>query len=184
MTVTATTPETVIVPHGTWTVDPSHSSIEFGVRHLGIATVKGRAGELTGVVTGGAEPQIEGIVPVAGITTFDEGRDGHLQSPEFFDAERHPELRFASTSIALEGDDLVVEGALTLKGITRPVVLRGGFAGPGTDPWGNERIGLTLEGTIDRTDFDLRWNAPLPGGGLLLGDAVTLQASFSAVKGA
>jgi polyisoprenoid-binding protein YceI len=181
MTVTIT-PETA-VPTGTWTIDPSHSSLEFGVKHLGIATVKGRAGGFTGTITGGSDPAVEGAVATAEITTFDEARDGHLQSPEFFDVARHPELRFVSTSVAAHDGELLVRGLLTIKGVTHPVELRGGLAGPGVDPWGNERIGLTLSGTIDRTDFDLRWNAPLPGGGFLLADAVELHASFSAVKG-
>jgi polyisoprenoid-binding protein YceI len=181
MTVTAS-PETVALPAGTWAIDPSHSSLEFGIRHLGIATVKGRAAGVSGTITGGATPRVEGIVPAATITTFDETRDGHLQSPEFFDVERHPELRFASASVTRDADEVVVVGTLEIKGVARDVELRGRVLGPETDPWGNERIGLDLNGTIDRTDFGLRWNAPLPGGGLLLADDVALQASFSAVK--
>ena len=182
MTVTAA-PETVI-PAGTWTIDPAHSTLEFGVKHLGIATVKGRANGFAGSISGGGAAAIEGTVPVETLTTFDETRDGHLQSPEFFDAARHPNLRFVSTSVERQGDELVVTGDLTIKGITRSVELRGDYAGALTDPWGNERIGLDLVGTIDRTAFDLRWNAPLPGGGLVLGNAVSLAASFSAVKAA
>jgi polyisoprenoid-binding protein YceI len=180
MTVTAS-PETVI-PAGTWTLDPSHSTLEFAVTHLGIATVKGRANGFSGTITGGSQPAIEGTVPVASLTTFDETRDGHLLAPDFFDAERHPELRFVSRSVVQDGDELVVTGDLTIKGITREVELRGEVTGSNVDPWGNERVGIELAGTIDRTDFDLRWNAPLPGGGFLLGDEVRLAASFSAMK--
>jgi polyisoprenoid-binding protein YceI len=180
MTVTAT-PETVI-PAGTWSIDPTHSSLEFAVKHLGITTVKGRAAGFTGSIVGGRQPSIDGSVPVASLTTYDETRDGHLQSPDFFDAERHPELRFASTSVEQEGDEVVVTGDLTIKGVTRPVELRGGFSGPATDPWGNERIGLDLEGTIDRTTYGITFNAPLPAGGFLLADDVRLEASFSAVR--
>jgi polyisoprenoid-binding protein YceI len=175
------TPQTVI-PTGTWAIDPSHSSLEFGVKHLGIATVKGRAGGFTGTITGGPAPSVEGTVDARRITTWDEGRDGHLQSPEFFDTARHPELRFTSTSVEQADDELVVHGELTIKGITRPVTLYGELAGPSVDPWENERIGLTLQGVIDRTDFDLRWNAPLPGGGFVLADEVALAASFSAIR--
>lgn len=182
MTVTLA-PETVI-PSGTWAIDPSHSTLEFGIKHLGIATVKGRAQTFSGSIVGGEEPAIDGTVPVEAITTFDEGRDGHLQAPEFFDSERYPELRFTSTSVRQLNDELIVAGDLTIKGITRPVELRGDFAGETTDPWGNERIGLDLATTIDRTAFDLRFNAPLPGGGFLLADDVRLEASFSAVKAA
>jgi polyisoprenoid-binding protein YceI len=180
MTVTAA-PETVL-PAGTWAIDPAHSSLEFAVRHLGIVTVKGRAPVVAGTIVGGAEAAVEGVVAAASITTFDEARDGHLRSPEFFDADRHPELRFVSTGVETDGDELVVRGALTIKGASRPVELRGTFAGAETDPWGNERIGVDLAGVIDRTDFGLRWNAPLPGGGFLLDDTVRLSASFSAVR--
>ena len=131
---------------------------------------------------GGEGPSIQGTVAVSSITTFDENRDGHLQSPEFFDVERHPELSFESTEIEIRGDDLLVEGELTIKGVTKPVTLRGRFAGRGVDPWGNDRIGIDLETTVDRTDWGLDWNAPIPGGGFLLPDDVTLTATFSAVK--
>jgi polyisoprenoid-binding protein YceI len=182
MTVTAIA--ATAIPTGTWTIDPGHSSLEFGVKHLGLSTVKGRAGGFSGTIVGGDEPVIEGNVPVASLTTFDETRDGHLQSPEFFDAERHPELRFVSTSVTRESDELVVAGELTIKGVTRPVELRGEITGTSVDPWGNERVGIDLATTIDRTAFDLRFNAPLQGGGFLLSDDVKLEASFSAVKAA
>lgn len=173
---------TVSVPQGTWSIDSAHSTVEFGITHIGIATVKGRAPVIRGTITGGEEPAVEGVVDASAITTFDEDRDAHLASPEFFDIARHPEMRFASTSIATDGDRLVVAGELTLRGVTRPVELRGRFTGSAADPWGNERIGLELAGTVDRTAFGLSWNAPLPGGGFLLPDEVQLSASLSAVK--
>jgi polyisoprenoid-binding protein YceI len=182
LTTNTTSTATPTLPAGAWTVDPAHSTVEFAVRYLGVATLKGRATEVTGTITGGDTPRIEGAVPVSGLTTFDETRDGHLQSPDFFDAERYPELRFTATSIASAGDDVVVEGDLTMKGVTKPVTLKGKLYGPATDPWGNERIGLELEGTVDRNDFGISWNAPLPAGGFLLPDTVRLSASFSAVK--
>ena len=172
------------IPAGTWTIDAAHSTLEFAIRHLGVATVKGRATQLAGTIVGGDEPELEGTVPVAALTTFDETRDGHLLSPDFFDAERYPELRFVSSAIALDGDELVVDGELTLKGVTKPVRLTGRLDGPATDPWGSERIGVELTGTIDRTQFGISWNAPVPGGGFLLPDTVALNASFSAVKAA
>ena len=183
MSILTQTP-TGVIPSGTWAIDPSHSTIEFTVKHLGLATVRGRALDVTGTIVGGDDPSIEGSVRVAGITTFDETRDGHLQSPDFFDGARHPELLFRSRSVELHGDELVVEGDLTIKGVTKPVELRGTFIGTGTDPWGNERIGVDLAGTVDRTEFGVSWNAPLPGGGFLLPNDVTLAASFSAVKAA
>lgn len=176
--------EAAVIPAGTWSIDPAHSTLEFSITHMGLATVKGRALGLSGTIVGGPEPSLEGTVPVAGITTFDENRDAHLRSPEFFDAERFPELTFRSTEIAAEGDRLRIEGELTIKGVTKPVRLEGRLTGAGADPWGNERIGLELETAIDRTEFGLTWNAPLPGGGFLLPNTVQLAASFSAVKAA
>lgn len=173
-----------VIPAGTWSIDPAHSAVEFHVKHLGLATVKGRAPVVRGTIEGGDQPSLEGTVDVSSITTFDESRDGHLQSPEFFDVERYPELTFTSSAIAVEGDRLRVDGELTIKGITKPVTLRGAFAGTGTDPWGNERLGIDLETVVDRTEWGLDWNAPLPGGGFLLPDRVKLTATFSAVKAA
>jgi polyisoprenoid-binding protein YceI len=171
-----------VIPTGTWSIDPSWSSLEFEVRKLGLVTVKGRVPGFSGTAQGGASATIEGIVDATSITTFDESRDAHIQSPEFFDTQRYPELTFASTSLDIEGDDVVVKGDLTIKGITRPVELRGELVGPANDPWGNERIGLELAGTVDRTDFGLEWNAPLPGGGFLLPNEVVLKAYFAATR--
>jgi polyisoprenoid-binding protein YceI len=170
------------IPAGQWEIDPVWSALEFEVRKLGLVAIKGRVPGFTGTIVGGDEPSVSGKVDATSITTFDETRDGHLQSPDFFDTQRHPELRFGSTSVEQDGDDVVVHGDLTIRGVTRPVELRGSYAGHDNDPWGNERIGLELVGTIDRTDFGLEWNAPLPGGGFLLPNDVVLKASFAAVR--
>ncbi|MCS7007234.1 MAG: YceI family protein [Thermoleophilia bacterium] len=171
-----------VIPAGTWEIDPAHSSVEFEIRHLGLATVKGRAPAVSGTITGGDAPSIVGSVDATALTTFDEQRDAHLRSPEFFDVERYPELRFASTAVVLRGSDLVVEGELTMRGVTKPVTLTGAVVGPASDPWGNERIGIDLEAAIDRTEWGITWNAPLPDGGTLLPNEVRLTASFSAIK--
>jgi polyisoprenoid-binding protein YceI len=181
MSILATT-SAAVIPAGTWSIDPDHSAVEFEVTYLGLAAVKGRAARVEGAIRGGEEPSIQGTVAVNSITTLDETRDVHLQSPDFFDAERHPTLRFESTGVGGEDGRLVVHGNLTIKGITQPVDLVGRFAGVAVDPWGNERIGLSLSGVIDRTEFGVSWNAPLPDGGFLLPDEVTISASFSAVK--
>lgn len=172
------------VPTGEWKIDPAHTSVEFAVKHMGLATVKGYARTVQGVVVGGPEPRLEGTLDVASITTFDEQRDGHLQTPDFFDAERHPQLRLVSTQVATEGEQLVVKAELTIKGVTKPIELRGRLNGTGTDPWGGERLGLDLAGTLDRSQFGLSFNAPLPGGGFLLADEVRIGLSISAVKAA
>ena len=170
------------IPAGSWSIDPVWSALEFEVKKLGLMTVKGRVPGFAGTIEGGETPAIEGTVDARSITTFDETRDGHLQSPDFFDTQRHPELRFASTAVRASGDELVVEGDLTIKGVTRPIELRGAYVGAGADPYGNDRIGIELAGTVDRTAFGLTWNAPLPGGGLLLPDDVVLKATFAAIR--
>jgi polyisoprenoid-binding protein YceI len=171
-----------VIPAGTWSIDPVWSTLEFEVRKIGLFPIKGRVPGFTGSIEGGGSPSIEGTVDVTSITTFDETRDGHLQSPDFFDAERYPELRFESTAVDVVDDELVVTGNLTIKGTTKPVALRGAFLGAGADPYGNDRIGLQLETIVDRTDFGLNWNAPLPGGGFLLPNDVVLRATFAAVR--
>jgi polyisoprenoid-binding protein YceI len=183
MSIVTDTPVTAI-PAGAWSIDPVWSSLEFEVKKLGLMTVKGRVPGFAGTISGGDSPVIEGSVDASSITTFDETRDGHLQSPDFFDTVRHPELRFVSTGVDASGDELVVTGELTIKGITKPVTLAGRYVGAGTDPWGNDRIGIELAGTVNRSDFGLTWNAPLPGGGFLLPEDVTLKATFAAVKAA
>src|SRR4029079_2014996 len=149
----------LVIPTGTWTIDPSWSALEFEVRKLGLVTIKGRVPGFSGTIHG-AEGTINGVVDATSITTFDADRDAHLQSPEFFDTKRYPELTFASTSVELDGDELVVSGDLTIKGVSKPVALRGELRGPENDPWGGERIGLALETTIERTDLRLAWDAP------------------------
>jgi polyisoprenoid-binding protein YceI len=181
MTIVAETTEAVI-PAGTWSIDPVHSTVEFHVTYAGVATVKGRALVLEGTVSGGDEPTIEGTVDAASLTTFDETRDAHLKTPDFFDAERYPELRFVSSRVEDRDGELVVQGELTIRGVTKPVELRGTLRGVTLDAYGNERIGLDLTGTVDRREFGVSWNAPLPGGDYLLPNDIPLVASFSAIK--
>ena len=180
MSILTQTP-TGVIPSGTWAIDPSHSTVEFTVKHLGLATVRGRALDVTGTIVGGDDPSIEGSVRVAGITTFDETRDGHLQSPDFFDGARHPELLFRSRSVELHGDELVVEGDLTIKGVTKPATLEGTITGPAVDHFGATRVGFKLETVIDRREFDINWNMPLPSGEPALSNDVTLKADLTLV---
>jgi polyisoprenoid-binding protein YceI len=168
----------IAIPAGTWKVDPSHSRVEFSIRHMGIASIRGSFADFDAVIAGGEQPHVSGAIRVGSVDTRDEARDGHLQSPDFFDAERYPEIAFTSTRF----EDGKVVGDLTIRGVTREVELDARVTGAGTDPWGNERLGLELEGEIDRHDFGVSWNTPIPTGGLLLGDTVTLSAGFSAVK--
>ena len=166
------------VPTGTWTSDPVHSSVGFAVRHMGVTPFRGGFGRFEATLAGG---RLVGTAPVEAITTDDENLTAHLLSPDFFDEQRHPELRFESSEIRSDGDEVVVPGELTLKGVTRPVELRGTMTGPITDPYGGTRLGLELETTIDRTEFGITWNADMPNGTKALADEVTLKADLSLV---
>jgi polyisoprenoid-binding protein YceI len=170
------------IPAGEWEIDPVWSALEFEVRKLGLVAIKGHVLGFTGTIVGGEEPSVEGTVDATTLTTFDETRDTHLGSPEFFDTQRYPELRFASTSVDQDGDEVVLHGELTIKGVTRPVELRGSVTGPEQDPWGNQRLGLRVGTVVDRTAFGLNWNAPLTGGGFLLPNDVALTATFAAIR--
>ena len=181
MSIVAESPVTII-PTGTWSIDPAWSALEFEVRKIGIVPIKGRVPGFSGTLVGGERPSLAGTAEAASITTFDETRDGHLQSPDFFDTQRFPELRFHSTNVDLVGDELVVTGDLTIKGTTNTVELRGSLLGTGADAYGMERLAIELEGTLSRADFDLTWNAPLPGGGFLLPDEVVLTATVAATR--
>jgi polyisoprenoid-binding protein YceI len=172
------------IPAGTYTVDPAHSNVGFEVRHMGIATVRGAFKQFTGRVEAtGDTPSLSGAVEVSSIDTGESNRDGHLQSPEFFDAQQHPQITFNTTATELTGNgQITLKGEITIKGITRPIELTGTLAENGEDPWGHQRIGLEVEGKIDRREFDLNWNQTLPNGNLLVANDVKLVVSVSAVK--
>ncbi len=173
------------IPAGTYSVDPSHSSVGFEVRHMGIATVRGAFKKFEGTLQAtDGQPVLQGQVEVASIDTGDAQRDAHLAAPDFFDAAAQPLITFHSTGTE-PGDDGQVRltGEITIKGITKPIELTGVVADAGTtDPWGNERVGLELEGSIDRREFDLKWNQTLPNGNLLVANQVKIVVSVSAVK--
>jgi polyisoprenoid-binding protein YceI len=170
--------------NGSWQVDPAHSAVEFRVRHLMIATIKGRFRDFDGAIVPGEAPTVAGSIRVASVDTFDEQRDEYLRSPDFFDVERYPEITFRSSAIQLNGDDrrFVVGGELTMKEVTRPVMLDGVFRGAAPQPDDGERIALELRGELDRTDFGLSWNRALETGGVLFGNAVELALDVSAVR--
>ncbi len=187
MSVTATPSERTadLVPAGSWEVDPSHSAIEFQIKHMMIATVKGRFTAFDGMLDAGTDGLLRarGTVQVASHETGDAKRDEHLRALDFFDATAHPEIMFASTEITALGDDgLAVAGQLTIKGIARPVKLTGTVEGLAVDPWGNERVALELSGAVDRRDFGLTWNKALETGAALVADQVRIEIDISAVK--
>jgi polyisoprenoid-binding protein YceI len=166
---------------GTWRADPVHSRVSFGVRHMGVAEFRGA---FTGVEATLDGDSLAGTVQISNVRLDDDPtQEAHVLSPDFFDAERHAAASFSSTAIRRSGDELEVDGELTVKGTTRPVTLRGTISGPAPDPYGNERIGLALSTVVDRRDFGVSWNAPLPGGGDAIAWDVELTASFQLVRG-
>jgi polyisoprenoid-binding protein YceI len=175
------------IPTGTWAIDGVHSSVGFEVKHLGVSTFRGSFKEVTGSIetADGAVTGVEGTIETASIHTIDGALSGHLQTPDFFDTEHHPQGRFRSTAVEDLGDGkLRVKGELELRGVTRPVEIDAHISGAGADPYGNERLGLSGSAVIDRTEFGISWNAPLPNGGLTVGEKVRLVLDVEAVKAA
>ena len=174
MSITA---ETTAVPTGTWQADTVHSSVTFEVPYA-VATFSGSVSDFDATL---ADGRLTGAARIASIAVKDENLEAHLLSPEFFDAERHPEVGFATEAIRRNGDAIEVEGQITIKGITRPATLRGTIVGPSVDHFGKNRVGLKLETTVDRTAFDINWNMPLPNGEPALANEVTLKADLTLV---
>jgi polyisoprenoid-binding protein YceI len=181
-TATTTTP---VLPAGHWTIDPAHSGIEFGIKHLLITTVKGSFNDFEGTIDVTDDSRVSAVAAIraASIDTNEPRRDEHLRSGDFFAAEQFPEIRFQSTSVDhVEANRFRVAGDLTIKDVTRPLELEADLAGSAKDPWGNERVGLTLKGQLDPNDFGVDWNQELESGGNLIGDRVDFTANISAVK--
>jgi len=166
-------------------IDTTHSSIEFSIRHLVIAKVRGRFTKFTGAIEleeDLARSSVSVEIEAASITTNEDKRDAHLRSADFFDVESFPLLAFTSKQVELDGSDLRVTGALTIHGVTRDVVLVAESLGTAKDPWGNERIAFTAKTSIDRKDFGLHWNQVLEAGGFMVGTKVEIGLDVQAVK--
>jgi polyisoprenoid-binding protein YceI len=171
-------------PVGTWQLDPVHSSVGFEVDYLA-GTFKGAFRDVEATLAADDESaRLEGTAKVASVDVKDENLAAHLQSPEFFDAERHPELRFTATELALSGETADVRGEITIKGITRPIALAGSATEPAEDAFGNQRFAIKLATTVDRTHFDLNWNLPLPTGQPALSNDVRILGDLYFVKAA
>jgi polyisoprenoid-binding protein YceI len=171
-----------IAPAGTWQLDPVHSTVAFEVDYLA-GTFKGDFRDVAATLAvEGDTARLEGVAQVASVDVKDENLAAHLQSPDFFDAERHPELRFTAENVALDGDSVTIRGEITIKGVTKPAAIAGTVAPPMTDPYGKERIGLKVATTVDRTDFGVSWNAPLPSGDPALSNDVTIVGDLHFVK--
>jgi polyisoprenoid-binding protein YceI len=170
-----------LAPAGTWTADPVHSNVSFEVAYAGVNTFRGGFGEFSATLEGN---ELDGTAKVSSIDIKDEQLNGHLQTPDFFDSERYPEITFKATELHRLDDNRVEgTGELTLKGVTQPIELNGVVAAePATDPFGRERLGLRLETTIDRTQYGISWNMPNQTGGDYVANDVKLIAELAFVK--
>jgi polyisoprenoid-binding protein YceI len=178
------TESTTVAPAGTWTLDPIHSSASFAVKHMVVATFRGRFEDFDATLTvdENGDAKLVGTVNADSIVVKDENLGGHLKAPDFFDTERYPEISYVSRSIRREGAELVIDGDLTIKGQTEAVQARGEITDPVTLGENIEKLGITLETTIDRTKFGLNWNAPLPKGGFAVADDVKLTVELELGK--
>jgi polyisoprenoid-binding protein YceI len=166
---TITTPKTA--PAGSWSADPVHANVSFEIAYAGTNMFRGGFHEYSAGLTDGV---LEGSAKVASVDVKDEQLNGHLQTPDFFDAERFPEITFRTSDLE--------RGELTIKGVTRPVAITASVSEPNVDPFGRERVGITLEAKVDRNEFGVNWNAPNQGGGNYLGDDVTIKADLALVR--
>jgi polyisoprenoid-binding protein YceI len=178
--MSTTTEQTQVLPAGAWNADPVHSDLAFSIEYMA-GTFRGTFSRFTAEVADGA---LRGVAEVPSVQVKDENLEAHLQSPEFFDAERHPQLTFVAREVQRDGDHVTIDGEITMKGHTEPIELRGTISEPIADPFGNERFGLRLEATVDRTTFGITWNNPLPTGEPALADEVRLDADLQLVKAA
>jgi polyisoprenoid-binding protein YceI len=171
------------IPAGTYTTDGVHSSAGFAVKHM-LSTFRGSFGTVNAqvIVDEDGSARLEGTVPVSSVIVKDENLQAHLQSPEFFDGEQYPEIRFHGLELTLDGPAATLTGDLTIKGHTERVTAHGSLVGPVEDPFGATKIGLQFETVVDRTKFGLNWNAPLPKGGFMLADDVTLSVDLELRK--
>jgi polyisoprenoid-binding protein YceI len=165
------------IPTGTWKADTVHSRVAFEVPYA-VATFTGEVPDFEATLENGT---LKGVARIASIHVKEENLTAHLLSPEFFDAERHPEVTFVSKQIERNGDNVRIDGEITIKGITKPAVLTGTATGPSVDHFGANRIGFDLSTTVDRTGFDINWNMPLPNGEPALANDVTLKAQLTLI---
>ncbi len=172
-------------PAGRWQIDPAHSIVKATARHLALTRVEGRFPDLSGTIEVGEamrDSRVEVTIEAASLTTGNADRDGHLRSADFLDVERFPALRFRSTGVSpSERGHWRVDGELTIRDITRPVVLDMTYAGSGADPWGGTRAAFTASTQLDRRDYEMGWNIGLPGGLLLVGPTLRIDLDVQAV---
>lgn len=167
------------LPTGTWQLDPVHSKAGFAVKHAGLSNFRGTFDTVDASLEDGV---LRGSVKVDSVSVPVDQLKGHLQGPDFFDAERHPEITFVARNLEQDGEQLKVAGELTMRGVTKPVEATGTIAGPAQYFDGNDRIAIELETTVDRTAYGINWNAPIPSGGNALADDVTITVELQLVR--
>jgi len=169
---------------GAWTIDPLHSEVGFSVRHMMVSKVRGKFTKFSGELVTAEDPLASSVsadIDLSSIDTAAEQRDAHLRSPDFFDTDNHPVMAYRSTGIRPKGDGYVVDGELTLKGVTRQVPLHLELNGFGPDAYGGTRAGFTATAEINRQDFGVNWNAALETGGVVVSDKVNIHLEIEAV---
>ena len=187
MTTTESSKTTENQPQtGTWTIDTAHSSVEFVVRHLMMAKVRGGFNDFSGTIEIGDTPETSSVqveIQVPSIATRDGQRDGHLLSPDFFDAEAFPTISFRSTAVREQGgNNYAVDGELTVKGVSKPVTLDLTYNGTARDPWGNDKAVFSAETEVDREEWGLTWNQALETGGVLVGKKAKIEIEVQAAQ--
>lgn len=166
-----------------WNIDVTHSQAEFAVKHMMISTVRGRFTKLAGFGESDAAGKLTSVqmdIETASIDTNQAQRDEHLRSPDFFDAANNPHISFKSTKIEQNGEEISITGDLSMKGVTKPVTLKGEYSSPMKDPWGNQRAALNVSAKINRKDWELGWNMALEAGGVIVSEEVKLSVEVEA----
>ena len=171
---------------GTWAVDPVHSEVSFTVRHMMVSKVRGRFDSFEGTIVTAANPldsTVTASVDLSSINTGQEQRDAHIRSADFFEVEKHTHMTFASTGIRVDGSDFLLDGDLTLKGVTKPVTFKLEVNGFGPDAYGGTRVGFSATTEINRSDFGVNFNGPIPGvpGGVAVSEKVTINLEIEGV---
>lgn len=185
--MTATTTEAAIPGYeaATWTIDPVHSEVGFSVRHMMVSKVRGRFTSFTGQLVTAEDPTASSVtaeIDLESISTGNEQRDAHIRSADFFEVETYPTMTYRAAGVRVEDDEYVLDGELTLKGITKSVPLYLELNGFGPDPYGGTRAGFTATGEINRRDFGVNFSAPMANGGAVVGDKISLHLEIEAVR--
>ncbi len=183
-TATATVTDIPGYVAGTWTIDPVHSDVAFSVRHMMVSKVRGKFHKVDGKIVTAENPQdssVTATIDLSSIDTGNEQRDAHLRSSDFFSVDEQPLMTYRSTGIRRTGDDAVLDGELTIRGITKQVPLKLELVGLGPDAYGGTRVGFSATGEINRRDFGISWNAAIEGGGVVVSDKVQIALEIQCV---